>query len=1015
MRSRTIHFVLLPFLVLAVAGCGIKLGEKNSQEEKVAEIQGTSCLKPSLDQLKLFVAGDATDEQITEALECLQSVLITFKDNIRGQDVNSYTPEEIGNFLTRNFLKDSDFQLTPELMQEIVKFKAMLLGGDTSVVTKQEIETLSDLFARYKPELIKLNPHMKIINGKWTPGENREENERKFNAAKSALNSVLERLGRDFAYCERSYELNNMFNLAAHIARIAKAPDTTLAMLENAKVLVIKFKEVMIGGGTALQGREWISFTQTISEVYSQYLRIKYFLKPLAAEQSAEKWPVFESIALDVTALIDRLMAAKGDDVLSNAEIAELLAAAQPLMPTLQINAQLLEQVAQIKIMFLGNYPQAAQGWSRADFANLNRKIPALLQNIGVISQQIRHLKVNKEAGSRNQLSYENFSAAETQVIAAVRAIGDLVVESYDLESLKALAVNLSQTLLKDSLQLPENFNSLFEVVKVAKYTLTGEQGSVMTKNNIRLLMNVGIAGYANYVEFANFVSVFGLEDAPFTANFARLMPKFKNTLALELTLKADHNISTAEITPLIMALQEQRLIGTNLKRESVESALNVLWSNVLNPPENRLGFVRDGRINLNGFGTKALEQLSIEIQQWVMNQMVIQQAFAQKAEYSKEELLPLIAAANLSELQRTLSAKGLMNFNERGFLKILSETNGVYRKGDLIKSNLSRAIGRVLIRAFANDIQRVNGVTSLSLAEAQAAFDMVKGLIVDIGMIEEAGAAGFIPSRFREANLFLSPGNGDGFATLEEIHHLVLHIMSGTARAGVLRQTALENCVVNMNRENQGHSELGEDCLIELYYNETAAFAELPKLFALKEQHSKEDVKNYYLSLLKAAGYIQNENKLVRLVDAALFPHVVQYVEMLYFSHDANRDSLLQKDEALAAFPVFRALITDLTRAFPALVEADMPGVFIYLLKEGKAPKTLAEKLRFAAFVKDHDCSKPEGCHNGWDIQSTRLDLGKIFNFIAEATRPRPPVTPLATTVSGDASTATAATGTGN
>lgn len=997
---RVVFSAMLSVSVLALVGCGIKLGEKNEQTAKVAEIKGTSCLKPSLNQMKLFMAGDASNEDITQALECLQNVLITFKDNIRGKDVDSYTPEEIGNFLTRNFLKDSDFVLTPELMNEIVKFKAMLLGGDTAVITKSEIETLSSLFARYKPELIKLNPHMKVINGKWVPGADREENIAKFQAAKTALNAFLERFGRDLAYCERSYQLNDLFNLAGQIAVIAKAPPNTLAMIENARAVLLKFKEVLIGGGPALQGTEWISFTHTLGEVYGQVLRIKYFLKPLKADRSqeAEKWRVFEQVALDATSLIDRLMAAKGSDLLQNAEIAELLATLKPFMPDMEVNRALIDQIAQLKIMLLGRHPQAAEAWSRADFANLNRKIPALFRNLSIILQNIPHLKADKEAARRGTLKYEDFAAAETQVTNAVKEIANLVVESYDLDVFKATVLNLSQTVLKDKLKLPANMPQLFEVVKAAKYTLTGEPGTGMSRQNIRLLLNVGVSAYGNYVEYANFVSVHKLEENEFTASFAKLLVKFKGTLKLELDLKADHNISTAEIAPLVMSLQENGLIGTKLKRESVDSALNALWTNILNPPENRLGVTRPGqRVNLAGFGIKALGQLEQELQVWVLNQMVIGQIYAQKAEFSKAELLPRLAAMQLTELHRTLEAKGEMNFNDQGFLKILTEGNGHYRKADLIKSNLSRAIARILVRSFASDMERVTAVSRITQPEAQAAFDMVRGVIVDIGMIDEAGAAGFIASRFREANLFLSVGNGDSFATLEELHHLVLHIMSGTARANVLKPVAVERCLRNANQEKPAWSELDEECLINLYYQETAAFADLPQLFALKAAHTEEEVKNYYLSLLKAAGYVQNENKLVRVCDAALFPHVAQYIEMLYFSHDTNRDALLQKDEALAAFPVFRELITNLTKAFPALVEADMPGVFIYLLKEGKAPKTLAEKLKFAGFVKDHDCSKPEGCHKGWDIQSTRLDLGKIFNFIAEATKPKPPEAPAA------------------
>lgn len=1001
MRSKFLSVVLCPVVALSVAGCGIKLGEKNNKQEKVAEIQGTSCLKPSMELLKKFVAGNASDDELSESLECLQSVLLTFKENIRGKDVSSYTPEEIGKFLTQNFLKNSSFQLTPELMGEVLKFKVMLLGGDTEKITKEEIIRLVDVFARYKPELLKLNPHMKVITGKWAASGNQQQDQRQFNEAKRALISFLDHLGRDLAYTQRSYELNDMFNLVEKIASIVNANESTLSTIRNARVAIIAFKKSLIGGDSSLTGPEWVSFTQTLSQAYAQYLRIQYFLKPLKETQSAEKWQVYEGIATDVVGLVEDLLSRKSGGLLSNNEIIELLGSLRPLMPSLELNAEMVGQVNHLKIMLLGRHGLSEQGWSKEDFSSLKRKIPVLLKNINVITANLKHLKVNKEAYRKSEIKYEDFQQAELAIQAAVKEISEQVVESYDLDVLKATVLNLSRTVLKDSLKLPENIEQLFEVVKTAKYTLTGEQGAGVSRNGIRLLLNVGIHMYANFVEFSNFVSVFKIEENEFTANLAKLLPKFKESTALLLRLKPDHNISTQEIVPLVMALQEQGLLKTKFRQASIESTVNALWSHLLNDPAKRLG---TPRVHLGGFGSVALEQLATELQHWVLNQMVINRVFTEKESYSKEELVPALQQMGLAELHRLVGAKGLMNFNSSGYLKILSETNGRYTRGDLIKSNLARAISRLLIRSFATDLNRVNSLQGITQDELQAGFNEVRGLLVDIGMMDEVGADGFVASRFREANLFLSVGNGDSTASFEEIHHLALHIMSGLGRANALKPIALERCVQTRNAENEGLSLLDEGCLIDLYYNEVAAFSDLPKLLEMKEKHTEEQVKTYYLSLLKAAGYVQTEDKKVKLADAALFPHVAQYLEMIFYTHDASHDSILQKEEALAAFPVFKELIVTLTKSFPALVEADMPGVFIFLLKEGKAPKTLAEKLRFAAFVKDHDCSKPEGCHKGWDIQSTRLDLGKIFNFIAEATKPQPPTPVVAdTTTAGN------------
>ena len=83
--------ISLAVVLFFTVGCGLKLGEKN-KTANVLEIKGASCLDQSLSKLKLFFAGEATDEQVSDSFMCLQDVLLTFKDKVRGKEMDSYTP-----------------------------------------------------------------------------------------------------------------------------------------------------------------------------------------------------------------------------------------------------------------------------------------------------------------------------------------------------------------------------------------------------------------------------------------------------------------------------------------------------------------------------------------------------------------------------------------------------------------------------------------------------------------------------------------------------------------------------------------------------------------------------------------------------------------------------------------------------------------------------------------------------------------------------------------------------------
>ena len=304
---------------------------------------------------------------------------------------------------------------------------------------------------------------------------------------------------------------------------------------------------------------------------------------------------------------------------------------------------------------------------------------------------------------------------------------------------------------------------------------------------------------------------------------------------------------------------------------------------------------------------------------------------------------------------------------------------SGIYHQRDLTQSNLARAISRVAIRAYAKDLERVNYLTGVTKEEIQIGYDQFKPVLVDLEIVS-ADNKSFINSRFLESSLFLSVSDGNKIASLPELHHLIMHLFSGVKRAGEIRPEILKWCVPAASSSDL--TRVSEDCLLEHYATNESAFSGMPQFLNMRSQFTAAEVREYFMNLLKAAGHVPNAKKLVLVSDADLFPHVVQYLEMVYARHDTNKDNLLQKDEALRAFPVFKELLQDLVKEYSQIKENDLPGVFIYLLKYGLPPKktSIGELLKFIQFIKDQN-------QTNWDINSSRLDLGKIFNFIAEST----------------------------
>ncbi len=420
-------------------------------------------------------------------------------------------------------------------------------------------------------------------------------------------------------------------------------------------------------------------------------------------------------------------------------------------------------------------------------------------------------------------------------------------------------------------------------------------------------------------------------------------------------------------------------------------------------PPEDRLA-----KKVLPGFDSTALQVLATELAYFIENQIVIADIFADKSEYTKELLLKEISERSKNtgaqELHRAISANGEMNFNAAGYLKISTDSNGLYHSKDLFNANLARAMSRVIIRSYANELERVNKLTGVTQAELQFWLAQLKELILNLELLEPERFDNFISSRFIEANLLLSVSNGDGLASFEEIDHLILHMISGASRAKSLQKIALLKCVTP-SRQPLVKTELNEDCLLELYYNEENSFSDLPGFIKFKTDKDdngelktdREEMKKYYLNLLTVVGHVSDDNKIVYLGDANLFPHAVQYVEMIFFTHDANKNGFLEKEEAIKAYSVFQEMIKLLKNkeTFKDLADKDFLGVFVWLLKKG-TPFPIPAMKKFA---KDYECNLKNDskiCAHDWTLSASRINIGKMFMLIVGMAAPKPPPTAL-------------------
>ena len=139
-------------------------------------------------------------------------------------------------------------------------------------------------------------------------------------------------------------------------------------------------------------------------------------------------------------------------------------------------------------------------------------------------------------------------------------------------------------------------------------------------------------------------------------------------------------------------------------------------------------------------------------------------------------------------------------------------------------------------------------------------------------------------------------------------------------------------------------------------------------------------------LYLLKAAGHEQNPEHLVKFEYLDLYPHVAQYIEMLFNKFDTNRDGVLDKFEAVAAYPTYEKIVAEVLEKLGVGGVFPQPerrmGIFLYLLKKGRFYEGKEEFKEFQTFIND---KRDMNTTDKWNMQATRLTLGGLFNFLAD------------------------------
>jgi hypothetical protein len=200
----------------------------------------------------------------------------------------------------------------------------------------------------------------------------------------------------------------------------------------------------------------------------------------------------------------------------------------------------------------------------------------------------------------------------------------------------------------------------------------------------------------------------------------------------------------------------------------------------------------------------------------------------------------------------------------------------------------------------------------------------------------------------FDESNMFMLSAVNDDYMSYSEIFDYLSYLLGGGVMSQRMYKESVDHCAhVGVDGFNRPTMDI--NCFRVRYGQKYAdVHVELPWWVKTQKDAGPSGWTEMETNLEKAARTNGFSDDPISTSDITRMTMVQQYIESLFVRYDVNRDGLIDYNEAQNALPLFKAL---LVKASGFKSDNKINALYMYILKNGKAPTSLGEKLSFQLF----------------------------------------------------------------
>ncbi|WP_415061961.1 hypothetical protein [Bdellovibrio sp.] len=982
--------IVLALSVVGLTGCDTKVGEEPPPPSS-QEFSGTQCLSDMKPVVESFIKGTAKNDELENSWNCVTGAVEKFKRYVRGRTADRYTAQELATFLENNFLdKSKNQKISTGLQIEFMKLKQLFIGGSREHITRAEIDKLLVLFQNFREMTIRLNPYMKVLSLNWTVSEasSLQSDIRYFEAANKEIQVAARNLASLVEKNGQGYKLSDFAVLMEEMGNFFGEKWEFPNVIKKYMPIAKKVKRALAGGDeNTIAPSEWGRFSLLGARGYVQYLRYYYFIKSVPETGTGYRLSYLSRTVEDVLSVFQDLVAEKPEGVVSRDEVTDLLKTLQVVWPDFKVSNNLVFEAMKVKQLFFGG---SVDSFTTTDFETARLKVSRIKI---LIERFLPYYSIYGREWEPEIYSPEEaqklFLESQFVLEATVREAGVLFEGSYDLNDVVSLIREIESLYPPHGESWADKVKKYLPLVVDSKNMILGGNDSSLKKGNWSVLLGFAARFYTDFLYYDYFLKEKAYEQPLIISYLSVLSNQSFNILRDLLVQKKDNQFSKAELNKIVRHLLNLELLPKGLKAESIDRLLGLVLNNLMVAPEKRI----DGYVP-NALNMASIEVVRNELQVWLDTELFIARLTenwqpseglntlnliellkkSQNAPSSTEHL-----EAGLRELLLSVQSPVPVTIDSEGRVIISNKFDQLYTQKSLRRLNINRALSRFLLRSFVTDKGRIANYSGATLEEVNGAFMEVRPILVELDLIESKNVS-FASSRFREANIFTPHSDGNILASYAEVTDLVGLIWSGVHINTLLRKELVRVCF-NGRDDVKDTETVTLSCARASYKDAMPqVMSATPEYVRFMKTSSKDEWALYMNNVFKAAGYVPNSKNIARLEEIALTPHVIQYIEMVFARFDKNKDGFISTTESLKAFPAFKGILLELAKdqiQKGTLKESDLLDLFTYILRYGKPPETLKEKILFAL--------KWRGKSENWDVWADRLQLSEILGYIAD------------------------------